>query len=442
MSGERRRLLPRLRMKSFTERRPKVVGAIAIVVIAVFVVGAITLNSSLFASTYQIAARFPNAVGIGPGAQVLEAGVQVGSVGNVSVQGNSVLVDLNINQGVVLPRDTGAEIDVQTVLGVTAIVLRTGSDWAQPLQPGAVIIDTAAPVEFFDVQSSAGHLLSATDAKALSSLVDSLAAVTTGKQTEVSAIVKGLNRFTGTISARQAQVSQLIDAAESLSGTLASRDQQLAGVVDDLDTVVAGLASHSSELGQLVDNTELAASETASLIGRNHPRIQQLLNALHVDLAVIGQHQLDLAQSVSYAGAAVNGFSSVGYSGSTPNGWANIYVNLLSATSALTVLGACGALDDALDLALGPDPLPCSEQTGALPTSSTSPSTSTSRPPSSPAGGKSSGGGSKTSSTRPAKPSSGSTGTPTLPGIPSLTSGGDPLQTLLGPLTSAPGGGS
>jgi phospholipid/cholesterol/gamma-HCH transport system substrate-binding protein len=355
---------------SFGERRPKVIGGVAVVVIMALVGAVLVLNGSIFQSTYQVNARFPNAVGIGPGADVLLAGVDVGSVGSEQVQGNSVILTLDIHQGVVLPSDTSAKIEVQTLLGVTGVVLETGQDWSQPLKPGSLITDTTAPVEFFEVRSAATGLLSATDAKALGDLVQSLAQVTAGKHTEIAQIVSGLDKFTGSINARKQQLSELIDAAEQLSATLVSRDKELTSVVDDLDTVVSGLASHSSALGQLIDNTELAAQQTSQLVGRNQPKLQQMLDALHSDLAVLGQHQVDLAQSVAYAGAAVQGFQSVGYSGAgfTPNSWANIFVNLASITGVEGVLGSCGALDQALDVALGPDPLPCNARTGPIPT--------------------------------------------------------------------------
>jgi phospholipid/cholesterol/gamma-HCH transport system substrate-binding protein len=438
------RLRSRLAIRAFTERPPKLIGVISIVVIAAAVVSVITLNSSLFQSSYQVKARFTNAIGIGPGAKVLLAGVPVGSVGSMSVTGNSVTLDLNINNGVVLPGDTSAAISVETLLGVTDVSLGSGTDWAHPLRSGSTITNTTAPIEFYDVQSAAGDLLTKTDATALANLVQELATVTTGRSTEVSAIVKGLDQFTGTISARQTQVSQLIDAAESLSTTLASRDSQLASVVDDLNTVVQGLAGRSGELGQLIDNTLLAASQTASLIGENHPRIQQLLNSLTVDLKVIGSHQVDLAQSVAYAGAAIGGFASVAQSGSTQSPWANIYVNLLAVSGAYTVLGSCGLLDQALDQALGPDPLPCNERTGPAPTASGSTSTlgGASTAPSTSGSSSSKGHSSTVTPSAPSAPSApgqggtSATSTPGSTSTPTSSIPTSPLSALLGPLAA------
>jgi hypothetical protein len=95
--------------------------------------------------------------------------------------------------------------------------------------------------------------------------------------------------------------------------------------------------------------------------------LNSLLKSLHADLTVVGQHQDDLAEGVSYLGSALKGFQSIAYSGSTPVSWGNIFVNPASLTNTFGVIGPCGVFDDVLNQALGPDPASCSDQTGPLP---------------------------------------------------------------------------
>ena len=92
-----------------------------------------------------------------------------------------------------------------------------------------------------------------------------------------------------------------------------------------------------------------------------------MLQSLHADLTVVGQHQEDLAEGVSYLGSALKGFQSIAYSGSTPVPWGNIFVNPASLTNTFGVIGPCGAFDEVLNQVLGPDPAPCDDQTGPLP---------------------------------------------------------------------------
>ena len=355
-------------MKSFTERSPRRIGLAVVALTLAAVLAVLFLNKGIFSSTYTVDARFPDTAGVQPGTDVLVAGVKVGSVTAVKLEGDRVELQLAVDHGVQLPHDTEAAISVQTLLGQLDVQLKPITGWDHPLSNGAVLTSTSTPVELYDIQNEAGGLLSHTDADAINQLIQSLSTITRGKQTQVKQIVDGLNGFTGVIDQRSGQVSQLIDAANTLSSTVDSRDAQLTSAIDSLSTVVTGLAQHGSDLGNLIDNTQQAAAQIQQLVGTNSPQLTQLLAHLESVLGVLSNHQLDLSQGVSALASAVTGFSSVGYSGpqDTPNSWANIYVNLLGASGAYGVLGACGALDDVLNQTLGPDPLPCDQQSGPL----------------------------------------------------------------------------
>jgi len=160
-------------------------------------------------------------------------------------------------------------------------------------------------------------------------------------------------------------------------------------------------------------------------VGQNQPQLQGLISHLTSVLAVVQQHQMDLAQGVSYLATAVRQFSSIGYSGpaETPQTWGNIYANLIGASGTYGVLGNCAALDVALDAVLGPDPTPCDERTG---------------PPVG-SGAQASGGPSASSSAAAGSPTgaAASAGTTTGTGVSSGASAPappNPLQQLLVPL--------
>jgi len=354
-------------VKSFTERNPKIIGAVAVAVAAAIVLSVLFLNRSVFASTYTVSARFPNAAGIGKGASVTIAGVNVGTVSAVKLAGNSVVVDMSLNHGVVLPHETKAAIEVETVLGVLDVALEPETGWKHPLGAGATITDTSIPVEFQDLANTTGNLLQKSDITAFNQLMQSVESVTQGKQTDVAQIISGLGRFTTAINQRSSEVSSLIDASNTVAGQVAQKDQQLAGLVDNLATVVQGLASHSGELSALISNTDAIATQTANLVGQNQPQLQGLISRLTSVLGVIQSHQDDLAEAVSYLASAITGFQSIGTSGpnDTPNPyWGNQYVNLIGLAGGYNVLGNCGVLDQALDEILGPDPTSCDQRSG------------------------------------------------------------------------------
>lgn len=362
-------------MKSFTERNPVVIGVIVVALIAAATGAAVALDAGLFAHRYTVLARFEDTAGLKSGDKVRVAGVPSGEVGAIRQQDGMVEVELKVDEAIELSGDTRAAVVVETLLGQKYVRLTTGDDWAHPLADGDVITDTRTPTEVLDLQNVGTPLLEESDGEALNDLMRSLSEVTAGKREQVRQIIEGLDRLTTAVNDREAETRSLVDSAAVLSGTLAERDGELLNAVDNLNVVVGSLAERRAELVRLLHATASAAGATADLIGENRERLDAVLDELHVDLQIIGRHQVDLAQSVAYLGVAVEGFASIGYSGpeETPNEWANIFTQLIGPLGPDALFGSCGLVDDALDLALGPDPLPCSERTGPLPGEDTGP---------------------------------------------------------------------
>jgi phospholipid/cholesterol/gamma-HCH transport system substrate-binding protein len=407
-------------VKAFTERRPKPIGLIGMVIILAGVLAILFFNRSFFNSGYDVTARFPNAAGITKGSDVLVAGVPVGTVTAVKVHGNSVDTTLSVNHSVQLPQHTAAAIEVETLLGVVDVTLEPISGWQHPLRNGALITDTSVPTELYQLQNEGQKLLSASNTKALNSLVESLATITAGKQTQVAEIIKGLGALTSTVDQRSGQVSQLIDSANTLSSTLTAKDQELLSIIDNLNTVSTGLADHSSDLASLIANVDQMATQTNALVSGDTPALNGLLASLHSDLSVVGAHQDDLAEGVSYLAGAIKGFASIGYAGNQEVDWGNIFANPAGLTNTYSILGCNGVLDIALSEALGPDPDAgnCAAQ----------------EPSSGPAQGVSPASGSTSGSTPNSNSTSGTTGTSAggLPTGPNSGLGG--LTQLLAPL--------
>ncbi|HZD64896.1 MAG TPA: MlaD family protein [Acidimicrobiales bacterium] len=350
--------------KPFTERRAWVIGAVVITTIAVFVNGSLFLRPSMFTGGYTVDAVFSNSAGLQKGNPVLIAGVKAGKVGKVTLDGKRVKVALDMNGGVKMPQDSRADITVETLLGTKAVTLRAGKDWSHLLTSGDVITHTSTPVELLQLSKTQTHLLNNSNGVAFNKMLQDLAAVTKGKQQEVATIINGLNKLTTTVNHRSTQVSQLIDAANTLAGTLASHRHQLVQVINNLNVVLGGLAQRRAELTQLLDQTDKAAADTANLVGANKAKLNSVLAELHTDLQTVSRHQVDLAQFTAYLKEAVQGFASIAFSGAQPLSWTNIFTNPPSLNA---VLGPCGDVADALNKVLGPDPMPCSQRYGPVP---------------------------------------------------------------------------
>ncbi|HEX2575965.1 MAG TPA: MCE family protein [Aquihabitans sp.] len=357
-------------MRSFTERNPLVIGIVVIVVIAVGTASALLLNGGFFKDRYAVKAIFADTAGLRSGDKVRVAGVLSGQVDGIEQRGGKVEVRLLVDDGIELPRDTSAEIVVETLLGSKYVRLVPGGDWSATLDGDSVITETRTPTEVLDLQNTGTPLLEDTDAEAIDDLLGKIDRISEGQRGNVSDIIGGLNQLTTAINERQTEARRLIDSTRTVSATLTGRDQDLLAAIDDLNIVLDGLARRRAQLVTLLQDTAATARGTADLVEANRPEIDAILDELQADLEIVGRRQGELAASLAGLSNAVEGFSSIGYSGPDdfPNTWANMYTQLLGPLGPDALFGSCGLLDDAFDVVLGPDPIKdCEARTGPLP---------------------------------------------------------------------------
>jgi phospholipid/cholesterol/gamma-HCH transport system substrate-binding protein len=350
--------------RSFLERNQVIIGAISVVLVLGGSFFALALSSGAFKKTYAVTAEFADAAGIKSGDDVLVAGLEAGKIDAVEIADGLVKVTLKVDDHVEMPRDSSAEIVVQTLMGKKAIELVGGSPDGPRLQDGDLIpLDrTTTPIEILDLQDTSVPLLERSDAQAFQTMLEEITAVTEGKRTQITELIQGLGDTTRAVNERSTELAGLLDSLDTLSKTFADRDDTLVTLIDDLDTVLANLADRRTEVERLLQATDSAAHETASLVERNRAALDGALAGLHQSLSVLNDHQVDLAATVSYLEEAVRGYASVGYSQGTKNRWANIFVQSLGPLGIDAFTGPCGTFDQALDELLGPDPRPCSQR--------------------------------------------------------------------------------
>lgn len=347
-------------MKAFTERNPYFFGIFLAVLLLAMSGSAVLLNGGILKSQYTIRTLFADSAGITTSTKVRLAGIVVGQVTHVHQAGDKVEVDLGIDKGTKVPQGTSAAIMVETLLGTKYVQLQTPPSpaaFTHLLHNGDTITDTRTPVQIVDLENTGTTVLNDTDAKSLNDLMAELSQATQGQNQNLGQILTGLNRLSTAVDQRETQARSLIDAAQTLSGALASHDQDLVGAVDNLNVVVANLVQRRAELSQLLSSTAAASKQLAQLIATNRPDLDAELDELHQDLQILSRHQLDLAQSLSLLGAAIQGFSSIAYAGPSDVAvpWGNIFAQLLGPLDQDALYGRCGAVDTLLTAAFGPD---------------------------------------------------------------------------------------
>jgi len=202
----------------------------------------VTLRRDVAGTTVPYAAVFTDVFGLREGDDVRMAGVRVGRVESIELQGDLAKVSFVVQDDQQVLGTTVASVTYQNIVGQRYLGLSLGNlGEPGPLPPNSVI-----PVERTDPSFDVGTLLNGYEP--LFSLLNPRDADNLTK-----GVVQSLQGDTGSITA-------LVDQTSQLTESFAGRDEELGAVITDLNTVVANLAKHNDDLDHVITETRSVVS--------------------------------------------------------------------------------------------------------------------------------------------------------------------------------------
>lgn len=239
-------------------------------------------SPATFRGRYMLVTRVHDAQGIRKGDPVQMRGINIGRVHRFALEGDSVLITLEVEGEWQVPSGSRSELLSGGILGgtVVSVVPGPGPGALAPMTelPGAAVpgvFDSAG-----DLADDAGDVLGRIQAllsdsavagagaavSSLRDLLDELATVTASQADEVRSLLAALNR--------SAENVEGITGAEEWGRTLASADSALTGMsrtsraleesVSSLNAVLARIERGEGTLGQLSANDSLYHSLDAA----------------------------------------------------------------------------------------------------------------------------------------------------------------------------------
>ncbi len=116
-------------MKPFREQNQVTIGVVGLVVIGLIMLAAFKAQDlPLIGGGVKYSAQFSEAGGLKPNDEIRVAGVRVGQVRKVDLEGSHVRVDFVVDKGVKLGDKTGAEMKIKTLLGQKYLKLNPAGD--------------------------------------------------------------------------------------------------------------------------------------------------------------------------------------------------------------------------------------------------------------------------------------------------------------------------
>jgi virulence factor Mce-like protein len=258
----------------FRERNPVPIGLAGLAAIAIALLVVMNLSSIPFiggGTTYN--AAFAEAAGLKQNEEVRIAGVKVGKVTGLDLEGDHVKVTFRVNKGVRLGQLTRAEIKIKTVLGSHYLSLVPRGPGRQDPHRQIPVSRTATPFEIVPAVSQLSQRVEAIDVKQLARSFDTLSATFKDSPEEVRASLRGLRRLSTTIASRDDQLHELVGRARDVTQVLADRNEQITKLIGDADKILRAVQARRAVIHQLLINTVALTQQLNGLIADNQAQL-------------------------------------------------------------------------------------------------------------------------------------------------------------------------
>lgn len=297
-------------MRPFRERNPIPIGAVGLSVLTVLLVVAFNVESlPLIGGGDRYHASFSEAAGIKPRDHVRVAGVKVGEVESVELEGAHVRVDFRVEPDVDLGAKTRAKIKIATVLGQKYVALLPAGD--EPLSPGSGIplARTDSPFNVIQAFSGLSERVEDIDTQRLGRAFNTLATTFEDAPQEVKSSLRGLTRLSKTISSRNEKLSELLDHAEAVSQVLAERNQQFVTLIRDADLLLKELDKRQQIIHELLVNTVRLSNQLTALVEENEEQLEPALQRLEEVVDILRRNEQKLRKSMELLSPFVREFA-------------------------------------------------------------------------------------------------------------------------------------
>ena len=285
-------------MKSFGSRNPIPIAVIGIAVIALSLIAAVFSDDlPIIGGGTTYSAEFSEAAGLKPDDEVRIAGVKVGKVKDVSLDGDRVVVRFKVKDAWVGDR-TSANIKIKTLLGQKYLSLDPeGSGVLDPSQriPRS---RTTAPYDVLEAFRGLAETVNAVDTDQLARSFEVISQTFANTPDEVKGALNGLQALSKTVASRDDELGALLANTRQISQTLADRDAEVQKLLRDGNLLLAEINKRRDAISALLDGTVRLAKELQGLVNDNTGQLAPVLASLDKLTAMLQRNQDSLAEGI------------------------------------------------------------------------------------------------------------------------------------------------
>jgi phospholipid/cholesterol/gamma-HCH transport system substrate-binding protein len=272
-------------------------GLMTIVILLLVVgVGQSFASVPMLFATPSYYAQFKDAAGIKPGDKVDMAGVPVGLVRSLQIQGDKVVVEFTLGSNQI-GKGSRAAIRTDTILGRKNIEIENRG--AETLRSRGVLPlgQNSTPYQIYDAFFDVTKAASGWNIDTVKGSLNLLSETIDQTYPHLSAALDGVKRFSDTIGKRDEQFKHLLANANKIATVFGDRSEQINRLLVNAQSLLAAVNERGQSITYLLEHVSAFEAELQGFINDN-PNLHGVSEELRVVSDMLNQRKSDLAESL------------------------------------------------------------------------------------------------------------------------------------------------
>src|SRR5215217_1561411 len=273
-------------------------GLMGIIILLIVIgVGQSFASVPMLFATPTYYAQFSDTGGIGKGDKVRIAGVDVGLVRSVVIDGDKVVIGYSL-QGTQIGTESRAAIRTDTILGRRNIEIEPRG--SKPLRANGILPlgQTTTPYQIYDAFFDVTKAASGWDTQMVKRSLNVLSETIDQTYPHLSAALEGVERFSDTIGKRDDQIKQLLANANKIAGILGSRSAQINQLLVNAQSLLAAINERNYAVSMLLERVGAFSEQVTGFIDEN-PNLNHVLEQLRTVSDILRERKFDLMDTLS-----------------------------------------------------------------------------------------------------------------------------------------------
>jgi phospholipid/cholesterol/gamma-HCH transport system substrate-binding protein len=230
---------------------------------------AATIGNLSFGGKTKYSAVFSDVTGLLPGNDVRIAGVRIGSVDGVKLEGNNLArVEFSLEEGRTIPESAVARLRFRNLVGERYMAITEGAGSARPLPAGGTLplAQTRNALDLTVLFNGFRPLFQALEPQTVNQVAFEIVQTLQGEGGTIESLTARTASLTNTLADRDEVIGRVIDNLTLVLTTLDDGGSELSNLIVQLRDLSAGFAEDREAIGASLDGISDLSSATAQLL--------------------------------------------------------------------------------------------------------------------------------------------------------------------------------